>query len=48
MITIFMLGLVALAIALYVQAWFSAREIRRHRTQTRIPPARHLILQARF
>lgn len=47
MISIFMVSLIALAIALYVQAWLSAREIRRHRTLTRALPARHLILRGR-
>lgn len=45
MIASFMIGLIALAIALYVQAWLSAREIRRHRTQSKTRPARYLVLQ---
>jgi len=47
MIASFMIGFIALAIVLYLQAWLSAREIRRHRTQSQVPPARHLVLRDR-
>ena len=48
MIATFMIALCALAIALYVQARQSAREIRRHRGLSEAPPTRKLVLKQRM
>jgi len=47
MIATFMIALCALAIALYIQARQSAREIRRHRGLSNAPPKRKMVLKHR-
>lgn len=47
MITTFLVALCALAISLYVQAWFAARDIRRHRTLSTEPVTQLLVLENR-
>jgi hypothetical protein len=48
MIATFMIALCALAITLYVQARMAAREIRRHRRMSDVPPARKMVLKHRI
>ncbi len=45
MFATFMIGLLALAIALYVQARLAAREIRRHRSNSKVQTTRILVLK---
>jgi hypothetical protein len=44
MIATFLIALWVLAISLYVQARIAAREIRRHRTLSKVKPANNLVL----
>lgn len=44
MVLTFMIAICALAIALYVQAWLAAREVRRHRALSALRPDRILML----
>lgn len=44
MMATFFIALCALAISLYVQARIAAREIRRHRTMSKVKPSRNLLL----
>ena len=47
MIETFLIALCSLFVALYIQARLAAREIRRNRIESPLPPAQNLILKRR-